>query len=191
MNMLEKMILDKGIVIGDDILKVDMFLNHQIDVNLIKQMGIDFYNHFKDKNITKIVTVEASGIPIACFTALCFDVPVVFAKKGRNKNVGDNVYTSEVFSFTKGALYDVNIMKDYITADDKVLFIDDFLANGAAAMGIINILHQSGAELLGIGIAIEKGFQDGGAKLRSMGIDLYSLAIIDKMSKGKIILREQ
>lgn len=191
MNMLEKMILDKGIVIGDDILKVDMFLNHQIDVNLIKQMGIDFYNHFKDKNITKIVTVEASGIPIACFTALCFDVPVVFAKKGRNKNVGDNVYTSEVFSFTKGALYDVNIMKDYITADDKVLFIDDFLANGAAAMGIINILHQSGAELLGIGIAIEKGFQDGGAKLRSMGIDLYSLAIIDKMSEGKIILREQ
>lgn len=191
MNALEKMIIEKGIVIGDDVLKVDMFLNHQIDVNLIKQIGADFYEYFKEKDITKVVTVEASGIPIACFTALCFDVPVVFAKKGKNKNVGNDVYSAEVFSFTKGTMYDVNIMKKYLTKEDRVLFIDDFLANGAASKGIIKILNDAGAKLEGIGIAIEKGFQNGGAEIRNMGIDLYSLAIVDKFENGKVILKNR
>lgn len=190
MNTLEKMILDRGLVLDGGILKVDMFLNHQIDPHLIMSMGKDFYAHFKNKEITKVLTVEASGIPIALATALEFDVPVVFAKKGRNKNVGNDVYTSQVYSYTKGASYDINIMRKYLTAEDKVLFVDDFLANGAAAKGIIDIVGQAGATLMGIGIAIEKGFQEGGALLRGMGIDLYSLAIVDAMEPGKITLRE-
>ena len=191
MNALERKILAEGKVLEGGILKVDMFLNHQIDVPLIRQMGVDFYEYFKDKPITKVVTVEASGIPIACFTALNFGVPVVFAKKGYNKNVGSNVYTAQVYSYTKGQPYDVNIQKSFLSSDDKVLFIDDFLANGAAAKGIMEILRQAGAQLLGVGIAIEKGFQDGGRILREMGIDLYSLAIIEDMEPGRITLREQ
>ncbi len=190
MNALETMILDKGLVLEGGILKVDMFLNHQIEPKLIMAMGRDFHEHFKDKPITKVLTVEASGIPIAMATALEFDVPVVFAKKGRHKNVGNDVYTSQVYSYTKGESYEINILKKYLTADDRVLFVDDFLANGAAAKGIIDIIGQAGASLLGIGIAIEKGFQDGGALLRGMGVDLYSLAIIDRMEPGKITLRE-
>ncbi len=190
MNTLEKMILDKALVLEGGILKVDMFLNHQIDPHLIMSMGKDFYAHFKNKEITKVLTVEASGIPIALATALEFDVPVLFAKKGRNKNVGTEVYTSQVYSYTKGQPYEINIFKKYLTSNDKVLFIDDFLANGAAAKGIIDIVGQAGATLMGVGIAIEKGFQDGGALLRGMGIDLYSLAIIDAMEPGKITLRE-
>ena len=190
MNTLEKMILDKALVLEGGILKVDMFLNHQIDPKLIMSMGKDFYAHFKNKEITKVLTVEASGIPIALAAALEFDVPVVFAKKGRHKNVGNDVYTSQVYSYTKGEPYEINIQRKYLTADDKVLFIDDFLANGAAAKGIIDIIGQAGATLMGIGIAIEKGFQDGGALLRGMGIDLYSLAIIEAMEPGKITLRE-
>ncbi|MBQ6020891.1 MAG: xanthine phosphoribosyltransferase [Clostridia bacterium] len=190
MNTLEKMILDKALVLDGGILKVDMFLNHQIDPHLIMSMGKDFHEHFKNREITKVLTVEASGIPIALATALEFDVPVVFAKKGRNKNVGPDVYTSQVYSYTKGEPYEINIFKKYLTADDKVLFIDDFLANGAAAKGILDIVGQAGATLMGVGIAIEKGFQDGGALLRGMGIDLYSLAIIEAMEPGKITLRE-
>lgn len=191
MNALERMITEKGVVIGEDILKVDMFLNHQIDVKLIQQMGVDFYEHFKDRPITKVLTIEASGIAIACFTALLFDVPVVFGKKGYHKNVGSNVYSAKVYSFTKGVSYDITVMKDYLTAEDKVLFVDDFLANGAAAEGMMQIIAEAGATLAGIGIAIEKGFQEGGDKLRAKGIDLYSLAIVDKMEAGRIILREQ
>ncbi|MBR1811259.1 MAG: xanthine phosphoribosyltransferase [Clostridia bacterium] len=190
MNALEKKILTEGKVLEGNILKVDMFLNHQIDVALIQQMGKDFYEHFKHKEITKVVTVEASGISIACFTALHFGVPVVFAKKGRHKNVGSDVFSSQVYSYTKGEAYEVNIRRDFLSASDKVLFIDDFLANGAASKGIMDILHQAGATLQGIGIAIEKGFQEGGALLRDAGIDLYSLAIIDRMEPGKITLRE-
>ncbi len=190
MNTLEKMILDKALVLDGGILKVDMFLNHQIDPHLIMSMGKDFHEHFKNREITKVLTVEASGIPIALATALEFDVPVLFAKKGRNKNVGADVYTSQVYSYTKGEPYEINIFKKYLTADDKVLFIDDFLANGAAAKGILDIVGQAGATLMGVGIAIEKGFQDGGALLRGMGIDLYSLAIIEAMEPGKITLRE-
>ena len=190
MNALERKILEKGVVIGEDILKVDMFLNHQIDVELIRQMGEDFYAHFCNKPVNKVLTVEASGIAIACFTALKFGVPAVFAKKGYHKNVGSNVYSAEVFSFTKGISYQITVMKDYLTADDHVLFVDDFLANGAAAEGVIQMIRAAGATLEGIGIAIEKGFQPGGDKLRGQGIDLYSLAIVEKMKEGSILLRE-
>ena len=190
MNALERKIMEQGVVIGKDILKVDMFLNHQIDVELIRQMGEDFYAYFRNKPINKVLTVEASGIAIACFTALKFGVPAVFAKKGYHKNVGSNVYSAEVFSFTKGISYRITVMKDYLTKDDHVLFVDDFLANGAAAEGIMQIIAQAGATLEGIGIAIEKGFQPGGEKLRERGIDLYSLAIVDQMEEGKITLRE-
>lgn len=191
LNALESAIMEKGIVLEDHILKVDMFLNHQIDIPLIEQMGRDFYDYFKKYEINKVLTVEASGIAIACFTARCFGVPVVFAKKGSHKNVGDNVYSAEVYSYTKGKTVQINVSKEYLNSDDKVLFVDDFLANGAAANGVIEIIRQSNAQLMGVGIAIEKGFQAGGKMLLSSGIDLYSLAIIDKMEKGRIYLKRR
>ena len=189
MNALERMITEKGVVIGEDILKVDMFLNHQIDVKLIQQMGVDFYEHFKDRPITKVLTIEASGIAIACFTALLFDVPVVFGKKGYHKNVGSNVYSAKVYSFTKGVSYDITVMKDYLTAEDKVLFVDDFLANGNAAKGILDLVKQADAELVGMGFIIEKAFQHGGDELRKQGIKVESLAIIESLDNCEIKLK--
>ena len=158
MNSLQKRILRDGKVLDGDILKVDSFLNHQIDVNLLEDMGRDFYELFKDCNINKILTVEASGIAIACFAAQRFNVPVVFAKKGYHKNVGNDVYTAEVFSFTKGTSYTVSVSKAYLNKGDRVLVIDDFLANGQAVLGLKKIIADAGAELCGCGIAIEKGF---------------------------------
>lgn len=189
MKLLEERIATDGITVGSDIVKVDMFLNHQIDVDLLEKMGEEFYSLFKDRGVTKILTIEASGIAIACIAARYFKVPVVFAKKGSHKNVGNNVYTSEVFSFTKGISYDIAVSKDYITADDRVLIIDDFLANGKAILGLKSIVDQAGAELLGVGIAVEKGFQPGGNMLREAGIDVESLAIIDSIDNGKITFR--
>lgn len=191
MKLLEERILKDGLVIGDDILKVDMFLNHQIDVNLLNEIGKEFYRLFKDCNITKIVTIEASGIGIACVAAQYFNVPVVFAKKGAHRNVGNDIYTSEVFSFTKGVSYQIGISKNYINPKDRILVIDDFLANGKALLGLQDIINQAGATLCGFGIVIEKGFQPGGKMIREKGLRLESLAIVDRMENGNIVFRKQ
>lgn len=189
MKLLEEKILTSGTVYPGNILKVDSFLNHQLDVQLLSALGEEFHRLFKDKNITRILTVEASGIAIACFAALHFDVPVVFAKKGHHKNIGPDCYTAEVFSFTKGTSYTVFVSKKYIEKDDNILIIDDFLANGQAALGLKKIVEDAGATLQGVGIAIEKGFQDGGRLLREAGVNVKSLAIIDSMTDDSISFR--
>ena len=189
MKLLEEKILSCGTVLPGNILKVDSFLNHQIDVSLLSELGKEFYRLFADCNITKILTVEASGIPIACFAAQHFDVPVVFAKKGHHKNIGTDCYTAEVFSFTKGTSYTIFVSKKYLSADDNVLVIDDFLANGQAVLGLKKIIEDAGATLQGVGIAIEKGFQDGGKQIREAGVNLRSLAIVDSMTDDSISFR--
>ena len=189
MKLLEDKILSCGKVLPGGVLKVDGFLNHQIDVDLVTQLGKAFFDHFSLYNVTKILTVEASGIALAFAAAQYFHVPVVFAKKGSHKNVGDNVYSSECFSFTKGVSCNIVVSKSYLSAEDRVLIIDDFLANGAATESMMDILNQAGAQLVGIGIAIEKGFQPGGQKLRSRGIDLQSLAIIESMTDSQVTFR--
>lgn len=189
MKLLEDKIAAEGISVGSDILKVDMFLNHQLDVNLLDEMGKEFYRLFKDCGATKIVTVESSGIAIAVFTAKYFNLPVVFAKKASHKNVGNDVYCAKCYSFTHGNEYTMNISKKYLCPDDKVLIIDDFMAGGNACTALTDIIAQSGAEVVGIGIAIEKGFQSGGKAFRDKGYNLRSLAIIDSMSDGKISFR--
>lgn len=186
MKLLEERIQKQGTIIGNDIVKVDMFLNHQIDVDLLCEIGKEFKKLFNNKNISKIVTIEASGIGIACITAQYFGVPVVFAKKGIHRNVGNDIYTGEVFSFTKGETTQIGISKKYITSDDRILIIDDFLANGGAVKGLIGIVEQAGASVEGIGICIEKGFQPGGKELRELGYQLESLAIINSVSNGII-----
>ena len=186
MNFVEKKILEEGRVEGEDILKVDSFLNHQIDVEFLNEIGKRFKELFKDQKVDKILTVEASGIAIACICAQYFNVPVVFAKKMDSKNLDKETYESEVYSFTKAKHYTIKISKRYLGRGENVLFIDDFLANGRAALGIKNIVDQAGANLVGIGIVIEKGFQEGRAILDDLGMNLHSLAIIEKMEKGKI-----
>lgn len=190
MELLKQRILKDGRVIGNDILKVDSFLNHQMDVVLFNEMGKEFYNQFAHKKITKILTIEASGIGIACITAQYFNVPVIFAKKTESRNLDSDAYLSEVFSFTKGKTYTIRVSKTYINSEDTILIIDDFLANGKASLGLANIVEQSGAKLGGIGIAIEKGFQDGGKLLREKGIDVKSLAIVSSMQNGKLSFAE-
>ena len=187
MKLLEDKIVAEGNAIGSDILKVDMFLNHQIDVDLLCEIGKEFRRIFDSTEITKIVTIEASGIGIACIAAQYFSVPVVFAKKGANRNVGDNIYKADVYSFTKGVTTTIGISKDYISPDDRILIIDDFMANGKAVHGLINIINQAGASVEGIGIVIEKGFQPGGDALRSLGYRVESLAIIKAIDDGKVI----
>lgn len=191
MKLLEERILRDGIVLGDDILKVDMFLNHQIDVNLLNEIGKEFHRLFQAAPVNKILTIEASGIGIACIAAQYFSVPVVFAKKGAHRNVGGNLYTSEVFSFTKNRSYLIGVSKDYLGPEDHVLVIDDFLANGRALIGLKEITEQAGATLEGVGIVIEKGFQPGGALIRGMGIHLESLAIIESMQNGTLTFAKQ
>jgi len=189
-NSLQKKILTDGKVLPGNILKVDGFLNHQIDINLLRDMGADFYELFKDKNITKILTIEASGIAIACYAAEHFKVPVVFAKKGTHKNVGNDVFTAEVFSYTKGTSYEVAVSKLYINENDRILIIDDFLANGQAVLGLKKIIEDAGAELCGAGIAITKCFQTGEQMLIDAGIDVKSLAAIESMEDCVIKFRE-
>ena len=189
MKLLEDKIRMCGKVLPGGVLKVDSFLNHQIDVSLVDALGKEFYNRFSLYNINKILTIESSGIALACAAARYFGVPVVFAKKGAHKNVGGNVYSCPCFSFTKGVTCDITVSKDYLCEGDKVLIIDDFLANGAAAECLMNILRQAGAELAGIGIAIEKGFQPGGKKLRESGINVQSLAIIESMTDSAVTFR--
>ena len=186
MKMLEDKILQCGTVLPGNVLKVDSFLNHQLDVKLINELGKELYNYFFNDNITKILTVEASGIAIACAAAANFDVPVVFAKKGHHENVGNDVYTAEVFSFTKKKSYIVAVSKKFLSADDNVLIVDDFLATGEACFGLKKIVEEAGAKLAGVGIAVEKRFQGGGNTLRKEGVKLKSLAIIDSMTDDSI-----
>ena len=181
MNFLEERILKDGIIKEGNVLKVDSFLNHQMDIKLMDQMGEEFYNRFKHKKITKVLTIESSGIAIACSVARCFNVPVVFAKKAKSINIDGEVYVAEVESFTHKNINKVIVSKKYITPDDHILIIDDFLANGCALQGLISITESAGAKVEGLGIAIEKGFQIGGRVIRNLGYQLESLAIVDAM----------
>ncbi len=193
MDYLKAKILSDGVVKKGNVLKVDSFLNHQMDVRLYNEIGKEFYRLFGDCNVTKILTIEASGIGIACVTAQSFNYcPVVFAKKSKSSNVSDSVYSSQVESFTHGNVNTVIVSKEYIKPDDRILIIDDFLANGAALSGLIDIVNQAGATVVGAGIVIEKGFQDGGKKLREKGYRIESLAIIDSMNDetGEIVFRD-
>ncbi len=190
MNSLQKKILADGKVLPGNILKVDSFLNHQLDISLLRDMGKDFYELFKDKNINKILTIEASGIAIACYTAEFFNVPVVFAKKGSHKNVGNDVFTAEVFSYTKGTSYEVAVSKLYLHPEDRILIVDDFLANGQAVLGLQKIIADAGATLCGAGIAITKAFQPGEKLLIDAGIDVRSLAAIESMDNGTVVFRD-
>ena len=192
MRLLEERIKEDGQVRPGNILKVDSFLNHQLDVSLLEQLGKEFFERFKDKGITRILTIEASGIALACLAAQYFKVPVVFAKKAKSKNLDGELYTSTVHSFTYRKDFTVTLSKKFLTKDDTVLLIDDFLAVGKAMRGLIDICGQAEANIAGIGIAIEKGFQSGGKELREMGFDVYSLAIIDEMDdEGNISFKEQ
>lgn len=181
MNFLEERIMKDGIVKEGNVLKVDSFLNHQMDIRLFDEMGEEWKRRFADKPINKILTIEASGIGIACVVAQSFDVPVVFAKKTQTKNIAGDVYTSRVESYTHGRVYDIIVSKEYLGKGDKVLLIDDFLANGKALEGLAELVESAGAELVGAGIVIEKGFQVGGDIIREKGVRLESLAIVDSM----------
>lgn len=181
MNFLEERIVKDGIVKEGNVLKVDSFLNHQMDIRLFEQMGEEFKRRFKDKKINKILTIEASGIGIACVVAKYFDAPVVFAKKSKSINIDGEMYVAEVESFTHKCKNQIIVSKEFIGPKDYVLIIDDFLANGCALQGLISIVTSAGATVEGIGIAIEKGFQLGGRMIRNLGYDLQSLAIVDGM----------
>ena len=190
MELLKQRILKDGTVKPGNILKVDNFLNHQIDIELFNEMGKEFKRLFADEPITKIITIEASGIGVACIAAQYFNVPVVYAKKAQSVNIDGDVYTCKVESFTHKRVYDVILSKKYLTADDHVLLMDDFLANGCALLGLVEIVHMAGASLAGAGIVIEKGFQDGGKKVREKGVRVESLAILKSMTEGKVIFEE-
>lgn len=191
MKALEERILRDGQIRPGNILKVDSFLNHQIDISFMNEMGKEFRRVFADKHVTKILTIEASGIAIASITAQYFQVPIVFAKKTKTINLDGSLYTTQVKSYTHRTTYDVVVSKKFLTPDDRVLIIDDFLANGCAARGLIDLVEQAGAVLEGVGIVIEKGFQDGGRELRESGVDVRSLAIIESMSDNNLVFRDQ
>lgn len=193
MNFLEKRIVEDGIVKEGNILKVDSFLNHQMDISLFNQMGEEFKKRFEGKPINKILTIEASGIGIACIVAQHFDVPVVFAKKSKSINIEGEMYVAEVESFTHRCKNQVIVSKKFLSPEDHILIIDDFLANGCALQGLIQIVQSAGATVEGIGIAIEKGFQSGGQIIRNLGYQLESLAIVDSMdaATGSINFRQE
>lgn len=181
MKLLEEKIVNDGVIKSGNVLKVDSFLNHQIDVPFVAELGKELKRLFADRNITKILTIEASGIGIACVAAMYFGVPVVFAKKSSGSNMDKDVYFTQIYSYTHNKTNDVVVSKRFLSKTDHVLIIDDFLANGCALEGLIDIVRQSGATVEGVGVAVEKGFQGGGDKLRKAGYNLHSLAIIDKM----------
>ncbi|HBE86699.1 MAG TPA: xanthine phosphoribosyltransferase [Lachnoclostridium sp.] len=183
MQLLKDRIRKDGKIKSGDVLKVDSFLNHQMDIKLFVEIGKEFKRRFADYEVNKILTIEASGIGIACIVAQYFDVPVVFAKKSKTKNIAGDVYTTPVESFTHGRTYDIMVSKEFLGAGDKVLLIDDFLANGKALEGLAAIVKDSGAKLVGAGIVIEKGFQPGGDRLRAEGIQVESLAIVESMDE--------
>ncbi len=192
MNFLEEKIVKDGIVKEGNVLKVDSFLNHQMDIDLFNKMGEEWKKRFEGKTINKILTIEASGIGIACIVAQHFNVPVVFAKKAKSINLEGEMYTAEVESFTHKNKNQVIVAKKFLNEDDHVLLIDDFLANGCALQGMIQIVQSAGATVEGIGIAIEKGFQQGGTIIRNLGFQLESLAIVDDMNceTGEITFRK-
>lgn len=179
---LKDYILKHGKVLSGDILKVDAFLNQQVDINLLKVIADEWFDYFKEKKVTKILTIEASGIALACATAIKFNVPFVFAKKSITSNMSNNLYQAKVFSYTHKNTNLISVDKSYLNKDDNVLIIDDFLANGQAVMGLLELCRQAGSKVVGVGIAIEKGFQKAGDILRSKGLDIKSLAIIDSMN---------
>jgi xanthine phosphoribosyltransferase len=189
MELLKERIQEDGIVKPGNVLKVDSFLNHQMDINLINCIGKEFKRRFSDAAITKILTIEASGIGIACIAAQYFNVPVVFAKKAQSINIDGDIYSTKIESFTHRRSYDVILSKKFLSAEDHVLIIDDFLANGCALLGLIDLVKNAGATIEGAGIVIEKGFQTGGKIIREMGIHLESLAIIDSMTDDSVIFR--
>lgn len=192
MRLLKDRIRKDGKIKEGNVLKVDSFLNHQMDVQLFHEIGKEFKRRFEGEEINKILTIEASGIGIACVVAEVFQVPVVFAKKTQTKNIAGDVYTTKVESFTHGRIYDIIVAKEFLGKGDKVLVIDDFLANGKALEGLTQLIEDSGATLVGAGIVIEKGFQTGGDLIRSKGIHLESLAIVESMDEktGEIVFRE-
>lgn len=193
MKLLEERIRKDGVVKEGQVLKVDSFINHQMDINLFNEMGKEFKRLFADKNINKILTIEASGIGIACIVAQHFNVPVVFAKKAKSINLDGEMYTTKIESFTHKKVYDVIVSKKFLSQEDRVLIIDDFLANGCAVAGLVDLVRSAGATVEGVGIAVEKGFQQGGKILREKGLQVESLAIVESMNHetGEIVFREQ
>ena len=193
MNFLEERIVKDGVVKEGNVLKVDSFLNHQMDVDLLNEIGKEFHRRFADKSITKVLTIEASGIAIAYAVAQAFGVPLLFAKKSKSVNIDGDMYTAEVESFTHKNKNQIIVSKRFLSADDRVLIVDDFLANGCALMGLISIVKSAGASVEGLGIAIEKGFQNGGRVIRNLGYQLESLAIVESMDaeNGTVTFREQ
>ena len=181
MKLLQDRIVADGKIEAGNILKVDSFLNHQIDVSLLGEIGQEFKRQFGDREVNKILTIEASGIAIACIAARYFNVPVVFAKKSRSLNIAGDVYTAKVESFTHKNTNDIIVSKKFLSPEDRILIVDDFLANGKAILGLCQLVEQAGATLVGAGVVIEKGFQDGGKRIREAGIDLRSLAILEEM----------
>ncbi len=192
MKLLEDRIRKDGVIQEGNVLKVDSFLNHQMDIDLINEIGKEFFRRFSDAGVSKILTIEASGIGIACIAAQYFHVPVVFAKKNKTKNIAGDVFTAKVESFTHGKTYDIMVSRQFLGPKDRILLIDDFLANGKAMEGLANIVQESGAFLAGAGIVIEKGFQPGGRLLRERGIRLESLAVVESMDEkaGELIFRQ-
>ena len=193
MRLLEERIRKDGIVKEGQVLKVDSFINHQMDINLFNEMGKEFKRLFADKPINKILTIEASGIGLACVIAQHFDVPVVFAKKAKSINLDGEMYTTKIESFTHKRVCDVIVSKKFLNEEDHVLIIDDFLANGCAVAGLVDLVRSAGATVEGVGIAVEKGFQQGGKILRDKGLQVESLAIVESMNHetGEIVFREQ
>lgn len=190
MKLLEELILKDGNVLGENILKVDSFLTHQVDFKLMKEIGQTFADHFKDAGITKVVTIEASGIAPALYVAESLDVPMIFAKKAKNITMNEGILTAEVYSFTKQVTSTVSIAGKFLDPADKVLIIDDFLANGQAAKGLIQIIEQAGAKVEAIGIVIEKSFQDGRGLLEDLGYPVVSLARLDRFENGQVVFKE-
>lgn len=190
MEQLKKRIVEEGRILPGGIVKVDGFLNHRIDTSLMDAMADEFAKYFDTKNITMILTAEASGIALATICAQKYGVPMVFAKKAKSDNIEGGLYHSDIFSYTYRKKVTLLVSQNWISKDDRVLIIDDFMANGCAVRGLIDIVEQSGAELVGIGIAVEKGFQEGGKTIREMGIDLHSLAIIDEAEPDHIVFRD-
>lgn len=190
MELLKRKILEKGTVKEGNILKVDSFLNHQLDIDLLNEIGKEFKERFAGEKITKILTAEVSGIAIAAITAQYFHVPVVFAKKTESKNLDKETFEGNVYSYTKGKQYKIRVSKKYLEKGENILIIDDFLANGQAILGLMEIVDAAEANLVGAGIVIEKGFQEGGELLRNKGVNIQSLAIVDKLKENKIVFRD-
>ena len=190
MRLLKEKIKNEGIVLNNSILKVDAFLNHQIDPELMMELGREFSKRFADKKVTKILTVESSGIAVALTTALFFHVPVVFARKQKPSTMNENLYSTKVFSFTKNVTNNVSVSKKFLAPGENILILDDFLANGEAAMGLVDLVHQAGSNVVGIGIVIEKSFQPGRQRLIEAGYQVESLARIKAFEKGQIVFAD-